>query len=609
MTRVLSHLGIGTMRYTGTADFYCRYILEHQLKDRTLWRKFVRVFSTREDSLDDGWRGEYFGKMMRGACITYQYAPDEELYGILDETVRALLATQDDSGRIATYSPEHEYCGWDMWVRKYVLVGCLYFYDICRDEAFKAEILTALKRHADAILDKIGDGKKSILDTSSWWGGINSSSILEPIVELFKKTGEARYMDFAKYIIAQGGCRGGDLLAVVKEGKLLPHEYPTTKAYEMMSFFEGILAYYEVTGEKEMLSIVRKFADKVCENEVTVIGSAGCKSEQFNHSVKKEMKRVPDKTIMQETCVTVTWMRLNERLLLDTGDLAYAERMETSALNALFGAVNLYDEKQFGKEEGKLLDGVPFDSYSPLVCQPRGYGIGGYKKFSDGGYYGCCACIGAAGTGLYPLSSVLKTEKGYLFCFYESGTVNVTDGGKVETTYDPVSGEFRATFHSANTANIDYTFRIPSWANDPTATLNGEEIVVTGNTVTLGGARADGDVLTLSFHPSLHSVKRNGKAAVKYGPYVLARDESKEEGDTSRKIVLPRGNVMYAIDDPLESETIRLRIQTKKETTVTFTDYASCGKHWNQPRNRVNVWFRVRRSLFRASVNSNLFDK
>ena len=34
-----------------------------------------------------GWRGEYWGKMMRGACITYKYTQSSKLYGILENTV------------------------------------------------------------------------------------------------------------------------------------------------------------------------------------------------------------------------------------------------------------------------------------------------------------------------------------------------------------------------------------------------------------------------------------------------------------------------------------------------------------------------------------------
>ena len=151
MKPVFSYLNIGSAKYTNTAHKNALFILHKQLKDKELWKKFINVFKTKADIADNGWRGEYFGKMMRGACLTYHYFPDEELYEILYDTVKSLLATQDDLGRITTYTVEAEYNGWDMWTRKYVLVGCLYFHGICKDEAFKAEIITALKKHADYL--------------------------------------------------------------------------------------------------------------------------------------------------------------------------------------------------------------------------------------------------------------------------------------------------------------------------------------------------------------------------------------------------------------------------------------------------------------------------
>ena len=139
------YLPMGNARYEGTVHDNADFILHKQLLDQPLWDKFVHVFTERPDSADLGWRGEYYGKMMRGACLTYRYLPSEELYTVLFDTVKALLDTQDADGRITTYPKDKEYCGWDMWTRKYVLVGSLYFYGICRDEAFKARILTAMK--------------------------------------------------------------------------------------------------------------------------------------------------------------------------------------------------------------------------------------------------------------------------------------------------------------------------------------------------------------------------------------------------------------------------------------------------------------------------------
>ena len=66
-------------------------------------------------------------------------------------------------------------------------------------------------------------------------------------------TGEKRYLDFAAYILSTGGCRDGDLIELAFHDKKLPHEYPVVKAYEMISFFEGVLAYYETTGKRAVL--------------------------------------------------------------------------------------------------------------------------------------------------------------------------------------------------------------------------------------------------------------------------------------------------------------------------------------------------------------------
>ena len=66
---------------------------------------------------------------------------------------------------------------------------------------------------------------------------------------------------------------------------------------------------------------------------------------------------------------------------------------------------------------------LPFDSYSPLTAGTRGNGIGGLKLMSDNHYYGCCACIGAAGLGLVPKMALLKTEKGFAMNLYIDGNM------------------------------------------------------------------------------------------------------------------------------------------------------------------------------------------
>ena len=592
------YLPAGAAKYQSVVDAHAQFIIHKQLKDRELWKKFVEVFVERPDHHDLGWRGEYFGKMMRGACLSYRYAPDEELYGILFDTVKGLLDTQDEQGRITTYVVEKEFCGWDMWTRKYVLVGCLYFYDICTDEGFKAHILACLERHVDYLIAHVGEGEgqTSILDTSAWWGGLNSSSILEPIVELYKHTGKQKFLDFAKYILDQGGCHGGNLLELAEAGEVYPYQYPHVKAYEMMSYFEGALAWYEVTGQERYLHIVEKFVQAVRESDITIIGCAGCTHELFDHSAVAQTEPAPDRGIMQETCVTVTWMRLLERLLRLTGNVSYVQDIERSAYNALYGSLNPFNQTQFSFEDKDYVAGVPFDSYSPLTYQPRGIGIGGYKKFSTGGYYGCCACIGAAGTALFPLIQIMSYDKGFAFNGYQNGTVCATTPGGNSVSFEisgayVEEGEVQIKIGLEAPETFAINLRVPEWSHAPVLMVNGTQWEAIKGYNQLGSTWQDGDVITLSLHPEVEKLILNGKQAFVYGNIVLARDEQKEPADINLPFTPVMTDGRLALDqiDPAAGEMVRFVMQTN-QGQVLLTDYAWCGKLWNREHSAIAVW-------------------
>ena len=484
---------------------YLDFITNDQLKDKTIWKRFVSVFKTKEDSADRGWRGEYWGKMMRGACLTYRCTADKDLYDILQDSVIELLDCAEEDGRLSTYLRENEFSGWDIWCRKYVLTGMLHFCDICLNTELSERILDAMEKHLDSIIKGVGPapGQIPITETSDFWLGVNSCSILEPVLDLYRRRPEKRFLDFSEYIIKTGGCSGGDLIKLALEDKLSPFQYPETKAYETMSFFEGVLAYYEVSGKREYLDAVLKFTEKVFETEITLIGCAGCTHEQFDNAAVCQTE--PKEKPMQETCVTVTWMRLCARLFLLTGEEKYADRVERSALNALYGSVNLTLSPITMEKSGERLVGLPFDSYSPLFFNRRGRGVGGLKHFRDGSFYGCCAAIGAAGIAVRPLIDSLRNK------------------GKEQY-------ELKAHF-------------------------------------------------------------LNGKIALTYGPYVLARDERKESGSILSPVEpkLKNGSLSFELLPRENGENVRIALETA-HGRVLLTDYASCGKHWDEKRNRITVW-------------------
>jgi DUF1680 family protein len=189
-------------KYDGLVDDAFRFVLDRQLMRVDLWARFVQQFREGADC-DAGWRGEYWGKMMRGACFVYSYTKSPELYKILSDTVIDLLGTEDENGRISSYPISHEFDGWDLWGRKYVLLGMQYFIEICDDDALKHKIIQSMCNQVDYLIEKIGneEGKRKITSCTRHWRGLNSSSILEPIARLYSLTGNQKYFDFAKYIV------------------------------------------------------------------------------------------------------------------------------------------------------------------------------------------------------------------------------------------------------------------------------------------------------------------------------------------------------------------------------------------------------------------------
>ena len=589
----------GTMAFSGIYRDYLLFTLEKQLLRRETWADFVRVFRDDSDDADRGWRCEYWGKMMRGACLCYRATGDEDLYGLLRESVDELLAAQRPDGRFSTYSAERQLTGWDLWGRKYVMTGLIHFYEICREDALRARILSALKRHADAVTEQVGPGKAVITETSDYWGGVNSCSILEPFMALYDLTREERYLRFAEYILSTGGCRDGNLIDIALENRVPPYEYPETKAYETMSFFEGVLAYWQATGEEKYLCAVMNFFQAVADTDLTIIGCCGCSHEQFDHS---SLRQTEDSgKLMQETCVSVTWMRLCARLLAVTGDSRYYAYLERTGYNALYGAVNLREQTLFDRRGKTRLTSLPFDSYSPLANGRRGMDIGGLKYFAFGGFYGCCACIASAGIALLPLTAVMHAEDGVYVNAMFSGRISFeTTEGKplalIAQSEYPREGRMLLTVEAEKgPVTCSLRLRVPE-------DLRGTEILVNGIPETelpeergylcLRRRFSTGDTVEIRGEIPLIRETVGNCDAFRFGCVVMARDEAKQPGFDSPAL-LKEDPVSYRMLPPEAGETVRILVDRDGGLPpLLLTDYASCGKEWNQEKSRVTVWMR-----------------
>lgn len=624
------------MRYHGFMDQAFDYIEKFQLLNPDLWKRFVQQFKEDAD-FEGGWRGEYWGKMMRGACFVFSYTQNSRLYEELEKTILDMLSAQEENGRISSYGVNHEFEAWDLWGRKYVLLGMQYFLEICTDHKLSGRIVESMCRQVDYIMDKVGDpetGKILITKATRHWRGLNSVSILEPVVRLYSITKEKRYLDFATYIVETGGTDIVNIFELAYEDKLYPYQYPVTKAYEMTSCFEGALEYYRVTGNEKYKRCVINYANKVLESDFTIIGCCGCTHELFDHSAVRQANTT-NGVIMQETCVTVTIMKFLWQLTLLTGEAKYADAFERSLYNAYLGSMNTEQviEPMIKKEHPDwCIEPLPFDSYSPLTAGTRGNGIGGLKLMSDNHYYGCCACIGSLGLGLIPKMAVLSTKYGFVMNLYIDGECHTSTADGKEVTFRtvtdyPVSGSIKIQMDMPEEMSFEVLLRIPGWSKQSSVKVHGEYEHATEGYFRLHKIWQPGDVIELELDMRtevLYPVSYGSQVLMNkviWGANYIVPTYDQEDPIAKNHIALRRGPIIlaqenrlgYSVDTPVEIQVengyvetqipdkkiapyenlIEVEVPLKNGEKMHLTDYASAGKLWTQ-ESKMAAWILVK---------------
>ena len=617
--------------FTGKTDGYYRFALREQCMDPERWARFADQFRLRSDAADKAWRGEYWGKTMRGAAFIYSYDRSPELYKVLCGAVEALLATADDAGVISSYTPETFYEGWDLWCRKYVLLGLEYFVEICEDEALKRRCIAAMETQVRLLMDVFGPepGKRLITDATPVWRGLAAASILEPIVRLYDLTDREEYLDFAEHIVSQGGTSVADIYEIAFEGMTPPYQFPITKAYEMISCFEGLLEYYRAAGNEDCKTAALNFARLAAENEITVIGSAGCTHELFDHARWRQTdKNCTD--VMQETCVTVTWMKFCLQLLCLTGDPAWADRFEQSFYNAYLGAFNTErrtDESVLGRWPEAAPDPLPFMSYAPLRPDVRGRRVGGLCLMEGHHYYGCCAAIGGAGIGMLHKAALTRTRTGLAMNLYLPGKLrlNMPNGAVtfITQTDAPAGERVHVLVRPDVPMRFTLALRIPAWSENTGLKVNGKDVPAkAGKYTTLDRTWRTGDTVELTLDMRVRVLRPEEwtrdltltdyvwrqnymvprviaapgdvtrYAALQRGPLVLARDK-RFGGDPGEEVDILTDENGFAVaseaEKPPFDSLVSLSVSGTDGSAFPVVDYASAGKTMDEA-SRCGCW-------------------
>ena len=537
------------------------------------------------------WQSEFWGKWIQSAIASYRYTNDPEMLVIIKHAVSELLSAQMPSGYIGNYSDSAQLQQWDIWGRKYTLLGLLAYYDLTGDK----QALKASEQLADHLLSQVGPGKTDIVKTGNY-RGMPSSSILEPMVYLYLRSGEKRYLDFSKYIVSSWETEGGpklisSALKGIPVSERFPH--PSTwwsyengqKAYEMMSCYDGLLELYRISGDASYLKAVEMTVENIIKDEINIAGS-GTAFECFYKGLTYQTEPIYH---TMETCVTMTWMKLCLNLLRLTGDPMYADQIEKSTYNALLASMKF--------------DGSQIAKYSPL---------GGIRHAGEeqcGMHINCCNANGPRAFMMLPLFAVMGSKNEVFINLYGQGEYNVPVNSGNRVTIDqiseyPVSNIIEIIINPEKTEIFPISFRIPAWSENTIITVNDEEIkgITSGayKKITRKWGNADKVIIKMDVRGRL--VTLNGKQAIVRGPVVLARDKRFDDGFIYESaVVIDKEGVVDLVPSYKKTENIWMSFTAplvlgadlegdfRNPKQVSFCDFASAGNTWGED-SRYIIW-------------------
>ena len=452
------------------------------------------------------WDGEHVGKWLHAATLAWVNTGDPALREKLDYIAAELIKCQLADGYLGTYLDKDRWTEWDVWAHKYNLIGLITYMRYTGN----LEPLPACRRMADLLCNTFGDepGKRDIIKAGEH-KGMAPTSVLEPMVLLYRLTGEPRYLDFCKYILrAWEQPNGAKIISTLLTAKRVD-KVGNAKAYEMLSCLNGALEYYRTVGDPQILSACLNAWEDIVRNRLYITGAASY-GEFFRDDFD-----LPNVANVGETCVTVTWLQFNAQLLRLTGEVRFAEQLEHVILNQLFGA--------------QRCDGSAWGYYVQMEGKKP------YTSTLDGQ---CCLSSGPRGVALIPTFAVTTDPDGVVMNLYDAGTAKLTlrDGTAVTLTTGtryPSDGQIQVLVEPAEAKTFAFKARIPAWCKNATIQINGKPVTPVTDAdgyavVTREWHQGDRVELRLKLEPRVvvGDHKNQGKVAVLYGPLVLAADQA-----------------------------------------------------------------------------------
>jgi DUF1680 family protein len=404
------------------------------------------------------------------------------------------------------------------------------------------------------------------------------------LAELFRETGERRYLEAALGVIDRrgsaprrwgehplhdwmGGDHCQDRIPLREESEMVGHSVLSTYLYA------GAADVVAETGEQALFDALRRIWRNHTERKMFINGGACAlnvglsKRDGYGkgqwvdpvHEAAGEEYFLPNALSYNETCAQIGVFMWAWRMLALDPDPGYADVMEQTLYSGILAGIGLDRTSWFYRNVLRWHGG----EHGPYTHGHKRYTC---VRFQPGRQAICCP------------TNLLRTEAefhGYLYTVstaalwlhhYAASDLDtrLPGGGRValsqETAY-PWDGVIRLTFAAADAGAFALNLRIPAWAEGATLTVNGAAAAIDPAPGTYAGIRRawrPGDVVELilpmeprllAAHPLVEECRN--QTAVLRGPVLYCLESHDLPADVPvHEVCLPRDIVLSARHEP-----------------------------------------------------------
>ena len=537
-------------------DKLCRVTLNRQELggeiDRRLQNLIYKNYMVID--LDGGWLNHFrnrtergganhvyygIGKVLDAGSLFAAYTGDPKVAARTQYVITELEKSRDPDGYLGFWKVEPEnrqdHINWILHEQEYINLACVRNYRCTGNP----QALADAKIMGDYILKTFPTPQNPCYDA----GEICTAGLPEGMLEIYRVTGDKRYLDFAADV-PHGNNRAEIQLASLRTWEQ-DFSHRPCHVYVMLARCYAQTELFRLTGEENLLNMSRFMRHELLkkgEGGMLVTGSCS-EGEMFAYNQNGG-------GAIGESCVTAYMLRWMDSLMRLEGDLRYGDLIERGVYNALFGA--------------NSPDGRQIRYFTPFTGERQ------YDSHND--TFCCCGNYRRAVAEL-PQKIYYRTPDGGIALNLFTGSNKRFDVNgqavtlRQETAY-PNDGEVKLTFSTPKPVAFALQFRTPRWCEKITLRVNNEAPVTIDplaqklGSYVLNRTWKDGDVVNISMPMAWRFLRgravQDGRVVLLRGPVVYGVGKARNAA-LFAKCPDPRNLVIdpASIALPMKDDSIR----------------------------------------------------